>query len=39
MHKRSLIGILEGLKKIDVIEEDDSYYYPKWKKITFKRER
>jgi len=36
MHKRSLVGILEGLKKVDIIEELDDFFYPKW---TFKRRR
>jgi len=30
IHKRSMVGILEGLTKVQLIEERDSYYYPKW---------
>ena len=32
MHKRSLMGILEGLKNLGIIFEDDSFYYPGWVK-------
>jgi hypothetical protein len=30
MHKRSLMGILEGLKSLNIIFEEDGYYYPEW---------
>ncbi len=30
IHKRSMIGIIEGLKKVGLIEEVDECYYPKW---------
>ena len=30
IHKRSVIGILEGLKKIGLIYEIDDWFYPAW---------
>jgi hypothetical protein len=30
MHKRSLMGILEGLKNLQIIFEDEGYYFPAW---------
>lgn len=33
IHKRSVLGILEGLKKIGVIEEVEGWFYPKWVKV------
>lgn len=32
MHKRSLMGILEGLKGLGIIVEENSFYYPGWVK-------
>ena len=30
MHKRSLMGILEGLKSLKIIFEDDGFYFAEW---------
>ena len=30
MHKRSLMGILEGLKGLEIVIEEDGIYYPNW---------
>lgn len=31
MHKRSLLGILDGLKKLEIVTEDENgCYYPAW---------
>lgn len=30
MHKRSLLGILEGLKSLQIISEEEGYYFPGW---------
>lgn len=30
MHKRSLLGILEGLKSLQIISEEDGFYFPAW---------
>jgi hypothetical protein len=31
MHKRSLLGILDGLKKLEIVAEDENgCYYPAW---------
>lgn len=30
MHKRSLMGILEGLKSLEIIAEVDGIYQPGW---------
>jgi len=30
MHKRSLMGILEGLKNLYIIYEEEGYYYAGW---------
>ena len=30
MHKRSLMGILEGLKSLEIVFEKEGFYYPAW---------
>jgi len=30
MHKRSLMGILEGLRNLKIVVEEDGVYYPGW---------
>ena len=41
MHKRSLMGILEGLKGLKILFEEDGIYYPGWieEGNRFKREQ
>lgn len=36
VHKRSIIGILEGLKKVGLIYEVDEWFYPAWCKVERK---
>lgn len=38
MHKRSLLGILEGLKNLEIVAHEEGYFYPSWIPVHLKKE-